>query len=467
VAASIGIAAVAWALIGFLPAWMVAATYTSKLEVLQADVPSDTNGVLDLHLHLDSAMAPQWPIYFMLDGAKPVYGFSGLVDFSSGPDQVAHITLWESLASGRHTLSWGYAVKRSGASDWTASDGGSVEFQVSGSSGGLGPSPAKATEAALLGDLIVAADLLLLVYFFYRLYRVRREGRVIDIDDSILLPEPPPQLTPAMAVVLRTGRIGTDAYGAALADIAGRGITATWAGGADDQTAPERPSVAGGRLGEAEAELLATEQAESPAEPAATSGAVDSPVSRFYVALARDAAKTPWFRSTPVRGLDGWTMLGLMMAVGLVLYLVTSEPNVTIDDTLHRSFDVTGFVGVIIAVCARFWYCNRTAEGARVLGMAMAYRNTLRYELITASNADQGMESITRRASWLKRPEELRPWILALGLKAEMSDLLARSKDHDPPSRTTNVLGQLDSFPASTWQRMTSASQSRRRYLGF
>jgi hypothetical protein len=317
-----------------------------------------------------------------------------------------------------------------------------------------------------LGDLIVVADLLLLAYFFYRLYRVRREGRMIDIDDSILLPEPPPQLTPAMAVVLRTGRIGTDAYGAALADIAGRGITATWAVGADGQTAPERSRADSRRLGEAEAELLAAEQGESPTEPTATSGTVDSPVRRFYATLARDAAKTPWFRSTPVRGLDGWTLLGLMMTVGLVLYEVASQPSVTIDDTLRRSFDVTGIVGIIIAVSAHFGYCNRTAEGGRVLGMAMAYRNTLRYELITATSPDRGMESIAHRAPWLNRPEELRAWILALGLRAEAWDLLARSNDHDPPSQTTSVLRQLDSFPTSTWQRVTSASELRRRYLG-
>ena len=51
-----------------------------------------------------------------------------------------------------------------------------------------------------------------------------RDARVVLIDDSVLLPAPPPGLTPALATVLRADKVEREAFTSALVDLGHRGL---------------------------------------------------------------------------------------------------------------------------------------------------------------------------------------------------------------------------------------------------
>ena len=90
-----------------------------------------------------------------------------------------------------------------------------------------GGNPAHAFNAALfliLGILVWAAGLAFLGYFALTWWRRGRDAAVPLIDDSVLLPAPPPGLTPALATVLRKDAIDEDAFTSALVDLGHRGL---------------------------------------------------------------------------------------------------------------------------------------------------------------------------------------------------------------------------------------------------
>jgi hypothetical protein len=181
-----------------------------------------------------------------------------------------------------------------------------------------------------------------------------------------------------------------------------------------------------GPLGEAEAALLSAWQQ----RPGGVLGLVDGRAlyDRFKASLIQLASSSPWFSGDPAHGLYAWTGLGVVMAIaGFWLTAVSGQPGSEIDPGLKGSLDMVALVGVVIALCAYRWYSNRTQEGGRVLALALAYRNTLRHELIRAANAEQGIESITRRLPWLNTSETAVAWILALDLRTEALELLRRS----------------------------------------
>ncbi|HYN70474.1 MAG TPA: TPM domain-containing protein, partial [Candidatus Eisenbacteria bacterium] len=77
----------------------------------------------------------------------------------------------------------------------------------------------------LAGSAVVIGGAALLVgLFMLTWWRRGRDAAVPLIDDSVLLPAPPPGLTPAMATVLRKDGVDEDAFGAALVDLGHRGL---------------------------------------------------------------------------------------------------------------------------------------------------------------------------------------------------------------------------------------------------
>ena len=106
---------VVWTLVGAQPLTMEASIATSNLTIHSSEIATDDAGnrSLVLHLHLDSTVPQIWPIYLLLDGADPAtYGFSDVVDFSSGADQIATIPQPATGplldTSGPHKLAYGY-----------------------------------------------------------------------------------------------------------------------------------------------------------------------------------------------------------------------------------------------------------------------------------------------------------------------------------------------------------------------
>jgi hypothetical protein len=434
----IAVAASVWAWLGLLPAQMTANTWTSSMRIERTYVDPSSPTTLHLQLHLDSAALPDWPVYVLVDGAPASCGCWTLVDFSWVQDRTVDI-VGGGAEPGRHTLTWGYAVKRTDPNDYYASTGGTMEFDVPGSTQWWGAAPSAVTAATLffLGTIAAIAGLLLL--FLWQLLRARRIGRIATVDDSVLLPEPVDGLTPPLAAVLRRGRIGKDAYAAAVADMVAKGRT-TISDSGEMAVRRQSQGTPAATLDEPEAKLLDSLTG-TPANPGA------SPRQRFDSALALTAVKTSWFRTPPPSGLDRWTLLGRAMAlVGLPLWLILSQPNLikaNVDDAIWRSFEIIGFAGVVIAVAGYYLYCNRSRSGGEVMATAQAYRNTLLYELITANTAEKGLESIQRRAPWLNGPEEAVPWILALDLRLEIETLLRRSEDLSEESSGTARISRL------------------------
>jgi len=71
----------------------------------------------------------------------------------------------------------------------------------------------------------VAAIAVLGLLAFLRMWWTRgRDARVVLIDDSVLLPAPPPNLTPALATVLRRDEVDDDSFTSALVDLGHRGL---------------------------------------------------------------------------------------------------------------------------------------------------------------------------------------------------------------------------------------------------
>jgi len=69
----------------------------------------------------------------------------------------------------------------------------------------------------------------------------------------------------------------------------------------------------------------------------------------------------------------------------------------------------------------------RTADGARTLAMAMAYRNTLRFEMAASKNVGEAVEKTRSRLPWITTPDLLTVWAVAFGLKDEIDHLIKQT----------------------------------------
>ena len=90
-----------------------------------------------------------------------------------------------------------------------------------------GGNPAHAGMTTLLlgaGLLAGGGGGALLAFFLFTWWRRGRDAAIPLIDDSVLLPAPPPGLTPALATALRKDAIDTDAFTSALIDLGHRGL---------------------------------------------------------------------------------------------------------------------------------------------------------------------------------------------------------------------------------------------------
>jgi hypothetical protein len=266
--------------------------------------------------------------------------------------------------------------------------------------------------------------------FLVRLYLVRRAGRVTDVDDSVLLPAPPPDLTPAMVSVLRTGRVDSEAFGAALADLIERGLIALdpcdglfeqptiRVSRKDSNSAPspaERP------LGAPEAALLADIRSAAGADGVLPGGAIGDGVGarlydRFRANLGRAAGAT-WFTANPISVRNTWIApFGALAVAVFAVWAFGAQLNGP-----DYSFTPVGWVLastllclLVILVGAYSLYVNRTKAGAYQLAMAIAYQNSILHEW-GSGGSDAGLMDVGKRFPWMCSPNELTVWMLALG----------------------------------------------------
>lgn len=292
---------------------------------------------------------------------------------------------------------------------------------------------------------LLVLDTVVLLFMVATWLREGRDPPIPTIDDSVLLPEPPPGMTPSMAALLRDGVATKSAPAAGLVDLASRNLIAIREGttflGLGRKpldfivSDPSDPLVVHqeGLVGSPERGMLHTLRS------IATDGVVDHDQlrrapklqSNFAAALGRDAAATRWFRKDPdkaVGALDFLPWLTFLAVFGaLFLQGETDDPTTAIVG-MAGSF-VTIAIGTLISRSM----AARTPEGSWVLGMALAYRNTLRHEIGQAPGVVSAMQHAQLKMPWLETPDKLILWAIALGLADEVGELIGRSID-DPAS---------------------------------
>lgn len=305
--------------------------------------------------------------------------------------------------------------------------------------------------------LVLAVGWAMFGLFVVLLLRSRRSVPATGVDDSVLLPAPPPELSPAMAAALRTGKFDIEAFTVALADLACRGritlrghIEPGWPG-LDIEVGPRQHGDGAGvrrparPMGKAETELLEN------IRPYATDQVVRYGDVRngtgwcwyleFRSTLRKGAESSQLFVSNSVKAFSFWSQYGAWTGVaGISLFgLLKSRSNMgdTFPAGLYQASFWAGLLGVLILLLSLTLYYVRTGKGAALLAQTYAYRNTLRYELGRAATLEEATVGAQGKMPWLE-PGEVIVWALALGLRNEALKVVipAQSADQDPSGMT-------------------------------
>jgi uncharacterized membrane protein YgcG len=306
----------------------------------------------------------------------------------------------------------------------------------------------------ILAAVVIGFGLMTLGLFLRTWWLRGRDARVPLIDNSVLLPSPPPGLTPALATVLRNDGVDREAFTAALVDLGHRGMVTFEEGGRFrkhvDLVVPAEPLEDPGSLearrrplGSAESQLRSSISGKAD-EPSSTvpgarvltserlkAGKGQELWQSFRKDLGRAAKAAGWFRDDPNRLTGRWAGVGIGVVIATLVFgwffaFDTSESSELLRP--ERAFLVFPLlfvigVGVAIAVASRF-LAARTPDGAQTLAMALAYRNTLRYEIEAAKTIDEAVEHTKSRLPWITTPDLLTVWAVGLGLKDDVDKLI-------------------------------------------
>jgi uncharacterized membrane protein YgcG len=264
-----------------------------------------------------------------------------------------------------------------------------------------------------------------------------RDAPVPRIDDSVLLPAPPPGLTPAMASVLQFDSTAF-ALPAAVVDLASRGLFSMREGATAHSV--EYVMADPARWGPAEAGLTDPERLLLERLRAAAANGVVTHVDLakdaklrpdFEKALGRAAAASPWYRSDPRRAVSWVSGLILVPFAGFIGFLVVQAVTVGLDTEL-QGLEVAGMLASWWGGMAAIGFIGskmaaRTPEGSNVLATLLAYRNTLTHELEGDGGVTDVQARVAPRLPWIGTPDALVVWSVALGLSKQVGAVISRS----------------------------------------
>ena len=315
-----------------------------------------------------------------------------------------------------------------------------------------GGNPDRGTQAiinALLAALVVGAGALVFGLFLKTWWERGRDARVVLIDDSVLLPDPPPGLTPALATVLRQDKVSKDAFTAALVDLGHRGLV-TFQEGAGvfglgkhvDLVVPDKPLIDPSSLearrrplGSPEAGLASSIRGRSVAGVLSASTLKSGAGAELWEAFKKStgvAAKDAgYFRDNPNSITGRWVAIGIVLIVAVVVFGFFFAFDTSDNGNLLRPGRaflglpmlisiVLG--GLIVVFSGRL--AARTPDGARTLAMALAYRNTLKFEMAASHTVGEAVEKTRTKLPWITTPDLLTVWAVAFGLKSEIDHLI-------------------------------------------
>jgi uncharacterized membrane protein YgcG len=283
--------------------------------------------------------------------------------------------------------------------------------------------------------IFVGAAGLGLVLVLYALLSWLRHGRdPIAIDDnSILMPAPPADLTPAMATILLDEKSSDRTVSAGLVDLAAHGCIAFVA-----DTKPTGGTETGIKyLGEGEAGLPAPEASlrDDIAKKGLNHDNYLTPHTLYRLIggfddlksdLEAAAVKRGWLTAKPSEVTYHWGWIGGLETTAAIvigfLWVLTQ-----VSSLLVAAISLA-LAGIVTLVVARYMP-SRTPQGAMLWSMLSAYRRTL---ALTLANAHTMTEAVKARAlPWVTTPDQIMAWGVALGLNDEIQAVLGRSMGID------------------------------------
>jgi len=285
---------------------------------------------------------------------------------------------------------------------------------------------------------LVLAPLLLVVLIGWAGWSWLRYGRDPEYldDDSVLMPAPPPGMTPAAAAVVMDGRSRRHALTTALVDLASRGEISFRAAESDprkidiDITVPDQRDARlarNRRLPLGPAERFALEELKRLGGAIRTIESDEVPrfaksVGGFDQRLNDTVAEAGWFVEAPDDATDRWTRRGAVVLVAGIagVFLGFRLPSSGL--LLVGGAAIAGAVAMFVIARAM---PQRTLEGARMYAQLAAYRRTLQKTLESARTMDQVVSSKT--LPWVETPDQAMAWAYALGLHEEAEEVLERS----------------------------------------
>jgi uncharacterized membrane protein YgcG len=287
---------------------------------------------------------------------------------------------------------------------------------------------------------LIGAPLALLGTLGWAWRKWRREGDDPDLVDSpsILMAGPPAEMTPALATVIRNGRADQHTINTTLVELAGSGrisfenLDRVSEVKSDDDPDPlTDPAIVVHADGERP--VLGGPQEEA-WETVKRLGGSDDRLSRSSLwrlndalrpvkkALERQAVKIGWLERMP------GPSIGRMVGIGVVIALIgggTVFAGIAIPMSglvLVGAALILGGIGTIGFGTAM---SQRTDAGAYVDAMLIAYRRTLRKTMEQARDIGEVVED-PDIAKLADTPDKAVVWGIALGLRDEVSALLAR-----------------------------------------
>ncbi|MFN8620698.1 MAG: TPM domain-containing protein [Chloroflexota bacterium] len=286
---------------------------------------------------------------------------------------------------------------------------------------------------------LVLAPLLLIALLAWAGWSWLRYGKDPHVTDdaSVLMPAPPPGLTPAAASVIMDGRATRHALTTAMMDLAARGELRFAEAGPDEPgkitieilTPDESDSrIARNRrtpLGKPEEWALERLQGIADGKGHISSTALlrfGKHEDAFQERLEQHVAEEGWYREPPEKAIDRWSrraaIVFILGAIGAFLGWRLPSNGLF----LLGVAAIVGAIGMFIIARAM---PQRTMQGAMVNAWLSAYRRTLAHTLDQSRTMDQVVAA--KALPWVETPDQAVVWGQALGLHEEVEDVLARS----------------------------------------
>jgi hypothetical protein len=281
----------------------------------------------------------------------------------------------------------------------------------------------------------LAVDLALAAWPLWEWLRHGRDPQFTD-DDSVLMPSPPPDFTPALASVVLQGRASRRTVSAGLMDLASHGLIAFSAEAAPvghragldlttyhdvhlDLPAPEAALYRSIRSTMAGSQHL----------PALFLGTLSGAFAAFARSLDEVAVDRGWVRARPGDLIRRWRILaGAEVAAGLLLAGEISRMFEASTESLAIEIAIVG-LGAAIAGAITYLVSGsmptRTKEGAMLAAMLNAYRRTLEAVIAQAKSLDQVV--VMKPLPWVGTPTEEIAWAVAFNLDRQIDSLLSQS----------------------------------------